>query len=93
MLYELRDKLCKELEDYAKGDLSAGSLDVVDKLAHTIKNLDRIIEGGYSGRSYARRDRMGRYSRAGLADRLRDLMDEAPDDHARTEIQRLIDKM
>lgn len=55
-LYELKDMLCKELEEYGKkGELTTGSLDVVDKLAHTIKNLNKIIEhyeedGGYSGR-------------------------------------------
>lgn len=52
-LYELKDKLCEELKEYGKKDMSAGSLDVIDKLAHTIKNLDKIIEtyndGGYSG--------------------------------------------
>lgn len=49
--------------------------------------------------SYARRrDRMGRYSgergysRSDLSDKLRDLMDEAPDDRTRQEIQRMIDK-
>ena len=51
-LYELRDKLCDELREYSKKEISANSLDVVDKLARTIKNLDKIIEfydGGYSG--------------------------------------------
>ena len=44
-LYDLKDMLCKELEEYGKkGELSAGALDIVDKLAHTIKNLDKIIE-------------------------------------------------
>ena len=44
-LYELKDMLCEELEQYGKkGELTAGSLDVVDKLTHTIKNLDKIIE-------------------------------------------------
>lgn len=44
-LYELKDMLCEELKEYGKkGDLTAGSLDVVDKLSHTIKNLDKIIE-------------------------------------------------
>lgn len=44
-LYELKEMLCKELEEYGKkGDLSTGSLDVVDKLAHTVKNLGKIIE-------------------------------------------------
>ena len=50
----------------------------------------------YDGRSFRnsyRRDNMGRYSRDGLADKLRELMDEAPDDKTRMEIQRLVDKM
>lgn len=57
-IYELKDKLCDELEEYGEKKLDAGSLDVIDKLAHTIKNLDKIIEcyedGGYSkeGMSY-----------------------------------------
>lgn len=43
-LIKLKDKLCKELEEYGKKELSAGTLEVVDKLSHTIKNLDKIIE-------------------------------------------------
>lgn len=54
-LYELKDRLVKELEEYGrKGDLSAGSLDVVDKLAHSVKNICKVIEDmeddGYSSR-------------------------------------------
>lgn len=122
-LYELKEKLMDELKEHGSKDLSAGSLEIVDKLTHTIKNLCRIIEEteeGYSGRyypmyrsyddgmggsytdnrsyrggrSYAqRRDGMGRYSRDGLADKLRDLMTEAPDERSRMEIQRLVEKM
>lgn len=121
-LYELKDKLCEELKEYGKKDMSAGSLDVIDKLAHTIKNLDKIIEyydegesgmhpyaydgmnrGSYRGSYYGsyrgrKRDSMGRYSsdgysRHGLSDKLRDLMDEAPDDRTRQEIERLIQKV
>lgn len=75
-LHDLKEMLCKELEKYgSKNELTAGSLDVVDKLAHAIKNIDKILEadgGEYSNatpymrgnRSYARRrDAMGRYSR------------------------------
>lgn len=59
-LYDLKEMLCKELEEYGKkGELSAGTLDIVDKLAHTIKNLDKIIEvyeeedySNYGGGSY-----------------------------------------
>jgi len=129
-LYDLKEMLCKELEDYGKkGELSAGTLDIVDKLTHTIKNLDKIIEtyeeSDYSSRGYndgmrmsyrnnsydsdrsyargrganARRDSRGRYSSenysrdADMIERLRDLMNEAPDDRTRQEIQRLVTKM
>lgn len=53
-LYDLKTMLCEELEEYgSKGKLDVGSLDVVDKLAHAVKNIDKIIEAkedeGYSG--------------------------------------------
>ena len=44
-LYELKEMLCKELEEYGqKGELSTGSLEVIDKLAHSVKNIGKIIE-------------------------------------------------
>ena len=43
-LYELKEKLCEELEKYGGQELTAGTLEVVDKLAHAIKNIDKIIE-------------------------------------------------
>lgn len=44
-LYELKDMLCKELEEYGmKGQLDVGDLEIVDKLAHATKNIDKIIE-------------------------------------------------
>lgn len=44
-LYELKEKLCKELEEYGgKEDMTAGSLEVIDKLAHSIKNIGKVIE-------------------------------------------------
>lgn len=135
-LYDLKEMLCKELEEYGKkGELSAGTLEIVDKLAHATKNLDKIIEayeeeeysnygGSYNyggnmggvmtgrggsyrnGGSYARgrgrnarRDSMGRYSSEGysrtgdLAEQLRSLMEEAPDDRTRQEIQRIVTRM
>lgn len=63
-MYDLRDMLCKELDEISrKGELGAGDLDIVHKLASTIKNLDKIeaMEGGYSrDEDYSRR-----YSRDG----------------------------
>lgn len=138
-LYELKDMLCEELEEYGKKDkLDVGTLEIVDKLTHTIKNLDKIIEkyeeDGYSedgyyegtydgmggsyarrysrdgmrmgGTSYARgdgrgrrgnvrRDSMGRYSRdsKSMAHELRELMEEAPDEHIKMEFKKLIQKV
>lgn len=60
-IYELKDKLMRELEEYGSQEMSAGSLDVIDKLAHAIKNICKIIESAdeeeYSqrGGSYAYR--------------------------------------
>lgn len=52
-LYELKEKLTRELTDYAKGELSTGSLDIIDKLAHSIKNVCKVIEDSEgSNRSY-----------------------------------------
>lgn len=54
--------------------------------------------GSYRGGSY-KRDRMGRYSgergysRNDLADKMRDLMRDAPDDRTRQEMQRMIEKL
>lgn len=72
-LHELKDMLMDELEECVKkGELSAGSLDIVDKLTHSIKSIDTIIAMGDAGYSHdysyargrnARRDSMGRYSR------------------------------
>lgn len=62
-LMKLKKMLCKELEEYGSSGnkLSAGTLDVVDKLAHACKNVCKIIESedemGYSpadGGSYRR---------------------------------------
>lgn len=66
-MYALRNMLCEELEKFGEKDkLDMATLESVDKLAHAIKNLDKIIEKneqeeyGYSapmyesGMSYAR---------------------------------------
>lgn len=56
-LYMLRDTLCEELEEVAKkGSISTSDLDTIDKLAHSIKNLDKILmgEGSYNSYGYDR---------------------------------------
>ena len=66
-LIKLKEMLCDELKEYGeKGELTTGSLDVVDKLAHSIKNIDRVIdhymeEDGYSGNYPMYMDGRGSY--------------------------------
>ena len=123
-MHKLKDMLSDELAEYAqKGELSAGSLDVIDKLSHAAKSIATLIamdESGYSGdrypgdrysnerrsrsynrgSSYARRDSRGRYSRYDgysgavndMIEQLTDMMNEAPDQETREEIQRLVTK-
>lgn len=70
---ELKEMLKKELKDIIKqGELSAGSLDVVDKLTHSLKSVETIIamEGSshrssYYGGSY---NSYGSYGRDGDGD-------------------------
>ena len=139
-LHELCDTIKNEISDAndkiekAGGKLSAGDIDYIDKLTHTLKSVKAVIammEGDdeyssryYDGMSYARgrgsrakRDSMGRYasdyrhdgsyrdgsyrdgsyrdgmySREGFADKLRELMREAPSEHIKSEMERLADK-
>ena len=55
-LLELKEMLMEQLEQYSSKELSVGTLDVVDKLAHAIKNICKIIEAyeeeEYSNNSY-----------------------------------------
>lgn len=58
-LYAVKEKLCNELKEYgAKEKLDLASLEVIDKLAHAIKNIDKIIEA-------YEEEEMGMSSRAG----------------------------
>lgn len=43
-LYELKDKLCKELKHYSNEEVTTNNLSIIDTLAHSIKNIDKIIE-------------------------------------------------
>jgi hypothetical protein len=111
--HDLKDMLCEELDEITrKGELTAGSLDTVDKLTHSIKSLETIIamneaqdgESGYypyMGRSYQRRDMRGRYSRDNrgysrddsrdsMIHELREIMQDAPDEHTKKRFQSFI---
>lgn len=75
---ELKEMLMEEVKNLTKkGELTAGSLDTVDKLLNSIKNACKIImydeysdggysyEGNYSNARGQNRDSRGRYSREG----------------------------
>jgi len=63
-LYELKEKLMKELAEYSKGELTTGSLEVIDKLAHAIKNICKVCED-MEGSSYEGGSSYGRRSYEG----------------------------
>lgn len=92
-LESLRDTLCGELEKVAKKEeISLNDLDVIDKLTHSIKNLDKVMLGnemieqyGYDFPNYsgARRgrdgDSDGRYNEGSRRGRSRDSYDSSYD--------------
>lgn len=133
-LYDLKEKLIRELEDYSQnGKYSKEDVELIKYMASAVDHICNICadaeedeysgamggsyadgtdnvpyNGGsyrYMGRSYARgrnnarRDSMGRYSgrgysRAeGMVQELRDLMQDAPNDQVRHDLQRLVDKV
>ena len=56
-LYELEEKLCKELEEQSGRELSKGSLEVIDLLSHSLKSIAAYVamkeaEEGGSYNSY-----------------------------------------
>ena len=82
-MYKLKEMLCDELEKITKkGELSAGSLDAVDKLTHSIKSIDTIIamdeysedDGMMYDGSYARENRGGNRGNSYARGRRRDSM-------------------
>lgn len=121
-LHDLCETISKEIGEAndkirnAGGKLSAGDVEYIDKLTHTLKSIKSTIammeDEGYSNRSYPdsyrgysrnrsyarKRDGMGRYSGrgysrdSGLADELRELMQDAPSD-IKHDLQRIADKL
>lgn len=68
-LYDLREMLCEELDEYnrdAKNGLNERVLDTVHKLTDTIKNIDKIMmmeDGDYSRSGEWEADMRGNYGR------------------------------
>lgn len=64
-LEKLRDMLCEELEKVSKKEqVNTSDLEIIDKLAHSIKNLDKIIDEMSYGRSYGSYDSYDSYGRS-----------------------------
>ncbi len=92
-LENLRDTLCGELEKVArKEEINMSDLDVIDKLTHSIKNLDKVMLGNemieqygyyfpdYSGARRGRDgDSDGRYNEGSRRGRNRDGYDRSYD--------------
>lgn len=101
-LYSLKEKLCRELEEYSHKDITMATLDVIDKLAHAAKNVDKLVksEGSsyrpyedYSYREYGRtRDSRGRYSGRDAMDEFREMMHNMPPE-VQGDMQKILDKM
>lgn len=89
------DHLCCVVKDSEESEYSSRGM---SRLAYRDPVRMSYDDGVEPGRSY-RRDRMGRYASRGysrddgMADKLREAMNSAPDEHTRSEIQRLISKL
>lgn len=132
-LYELKDKLIQELEDYSEnGKYSKEDVEAIKYMASAVDHICNIMERAdedeysmamedgmmsgnyayargdnrgnrsYMGRSYARgrgrnarRDSMGRYSRAAddFKMELQEIMQDAPNEQVKMEIQHVINRM
>lgn len=103
----------------AGGKLTAGDVDYVDKLTHTLKSIKATMamvenENGYSNRAWPdinggyrygggyrtgyargnRRDGSNGYSRDdGMIEDLREMMNNAPNESVKRELQRVLEKM
>lgn len=57
-LYELKDSLCEKLEEYNGKEVTTSTLEIMEKLSSTIKNIGKILmmseeESNYSNRGYS----------------------------------------
>lgn len=100
-LEQIKEMLCDELDHIAdQGKLTAGTLDTVDKLTHSIKSVETILamkESGYSGDPYPRYHytdgRYRGYSRDGMIEKLRRMLDDAQSEKERKALRSCISQM
>lgn len=57
-VYKLKKMLCEELEAFGKkNEIDVNELDIIDKLAHSIKNICKVIEDYEEEEDYSEADR------------------------------------
>ncbi len=96
-LYELKENLCEKLEDYNGKEVTTSTLEIMESLSNTIKNIGKIIAmseeeySDYSGRRsynmsnhYAYEDSDGSFARGRGRNARRDSMGRySRDDYSR----------
>lgn len=104
MISELKEKLMQELEYISKKtQLTASDLQLIDMLAHSIKNLCNVEENEYSGGNWraegysnARHYVRGHYSRdneRSYRDMLESEYANSRDERERENLRRMIDRI
>ena len=63
----LKEKLCRELDEYAsRGKMDINTMQIIDTIAHTVRNLNKILEHEEEKEGYSQGPRVhGNYSFAG----------------------------
>lgn len=107
-LYVLEDKIARE-GDLTKGEIEYGDIlahfgkNLMKMEDHRNSSRSGSYDDGnsYRGRRNARRDSMGRYSKDGysraaaedMANTLKAMMKDAPDDNIKRDMERLVERM
>ena len=98
-MYKLRDMLCDELDNIVEQDeITTGTLEIIDKLTHSIKSIDTIVamqEADYSN-EYHYNDRGyddGMSRRGSYARRKRDSRGRYSRGYSRMENKDMTDKL
>ena len=103
-LSTIKDKVCDELDEIAeKGDWSAGTLETLDKLTHTLKSvltIEAMQEKGYANDPYPRYTERyhdnrydDRYSRDGMIEKLQRMLENASSEKEKRALRNCIDSM
>lgn len=91
---KIRKMLCDELKQYEQFDsISMTSLHVIDTLCHAIKNLDKIMGVGVEAMPMAESDTDFAKASKEVYAALKVMHENAPDEHSRDEVRRMIGKM